>query len=136
MCARARVCQLCYQPHLCVCVCVCVLAVLTNSICVCVCVCARAGCVTNPISVCVCARAHTCPPLIAARPRGRGRCGREPSPGCVVTRGLRSRPETPADAAATVPSPPEAGRCLKVSPRNRRSPGSPPPEQWVLSASP
>lgn len=32
--------------------------------------------------------------------------------------------------------PPTQGRCLKVSLRNRHNPGSPTPEQWVLSATP
>lgn len=42
--------------------------------------------------------------------------------------------ETPP---ATVRRPPgNAGRCSKVSLRNRRRPGSPAPEQWVLSAAP
>nr|KAF6369017.1 hypothetical protein mMyoMyo1_010423 [Myotis myotis] len=42
---------------------------------------------------------------------------------------------------ATVPAlvhspPPTQGRCLKVPLRNRHNPGSPTPEQWVLSAAP
>lgn len=58
--------------------------------------------------------------------------------GGVAIRGMWCWPETLDDTVPTVvhSPPPNEGRCLKVSLRNRRNPGSPAPEQWVLSAAP